>query len=126
VLIHELAHHATACSVIKKSRRNFTWNDYKDCHGGNWPSVHEYFAQALTFICISEHHKELLPAFQQKSQHQSSIYRTWEVLDAFEQNKVSLDSIRASIQAQFVTLLESRVQCLAEIEDIDAVYNVDE
>jgi hypothetical protein len=82
VLIHEIAHHATAWAVIEAGEEGpiYTWHDYNECDGGSWASVHEFFAQALTFVCIVEHHEELLDAFRKLSRQQSSVYRSWSFL----------------------------------------------
>jgi hypothetical protein len=95
VLIHELAHHATAWATIHVDIESpdiqtlrYTWMDYNNCYGGAWTSVHEFLAQALAFTCIVEHHKGLLRSFRTLSRNQPTVYRTWEVLDAFNQNEV--------------------------------------
>jgi hypothetical protein len=84
VLIHELAHHATAWAEIQVNIEfpdinqtfRYTWMDYNECYDGTWTSVHEFFAQALAFTCIVEHHKELLSSFRTLSRNQSTVYRT--------------------------------------------------
>jgi hypothetical protein len=110
VLIHELAHHTTASATIVDEGRIYTWIDYVKCGGDPWPSVHEFFAQALSFLWIAEYRKELLGAFRTLSRYQPSIYRTWEVFDAFTRNKVPLCSVRETVQDQFLTLLQKRGQ----------------
>jgi hypothetical protein len=85
----------------------YCWLDYNECSGGAWANVHEFFAQALTFLCIVERHAELLDTFRRLSWHQPALYRTWEVLDAFTYNNVGLHSIRASLQAQFLALMQA-------------------
>jgi hypothetical protein len=115
VLIHELAHHATAWAEIHHRTQVFDfdeifrycWLDYNECSGGAWANVHEFFAQALAFLCIIERHAELLGAFRTLSWHQPALYRTWEVLHAFTHNDVGLHSIRASLQAQFLALMQA-------------------
>jgi hypothetical protein len=108
VLIHELAHHATAWATIVDRRRSiYTWTDYDNCYGDSWPSVHEFFAQALSFLWLAKHREELLGAFRTLSRYQPSIYRTWEVFDAFTQNKVPLRSIRKTLKDQFLALMLS-------------------
>jgi hypothetical protein len=107
-LIHELAHHATGCAeIVDECRSIYRWTDYDRCGGDRWPSVHEFFAQALSFVWIAKDRKELLGPLRTLSRYQPSIYRTWEVFDAFTQNKVSLDSIRKTLQAQFLALMKS-------------------
>jgi hypothetical protein len=106
VLIHELAHHATAWATIVDHGSIYMWTDYDKCGGDPWPSVHEFFAQAFSFLWLAEHRKELLGAFRTLSRYQPSIYRTWEVFDAFTQNKVPLDSIRKTLRDQFLALMQ--------------------
>ena len=106
VLIHELAHHATAWATIVDHGSIYMWTDYDKCGGDPWPSVHEFFAQAFSFLWLAEHRKELLGAFRTLSRYQPSIYRTWEVFDAFTQNKVPLDWIRKTLRDQFLALMQ--------------------
>src|SRR5260221_1592426 len=108
VLIHELAHHATACATIKDEKDGYEWIDYNQCNSDPWPSVHEFFAQALSFLCIAEHRKELLCAFRKRSRYQPSLYRTWAILDAFDQSGVRFHLIRETLQHQFFALILSR------------------
>jgi hypothetical protein len=108
VLIHELAQHATAWATIEDEDKDlYEWIDYNQCNSDPWPSVHEFFAQALSFLCIAEHQKELLGAFRKLSRYQPSIYRTWEVFDASTQKKVPLHSIRETLKGQFLPLMRS-------------------
>jgi hypothetical protein len=128
VLIHELAHHATASAVVKDRNKNiFSWEDYDKCNEIPWPSVHEYFAQSLAFVCVAEHHAGLLKALRSLSKQQSPIYRTWEVLDAFAQNKAGPHSMRASLKAQFLALMKSNgSRSVPEIEESHLVKGYDE
>jgi hypothetical protein len=118
VLIHELAHHTTASATIVEEGRAYTWIDYAKCGGDPWRSVHEFFAQALSFLWLAEHRKELLGAFRTLSRYQPSIYRTWEVFDAFTQNEVPLCSVRETVQNQFLTLLQNRGQRLVQHDEL--------
>jgi hypothetical protein len=107
VLIHELAHHATAWAQIADRYDTYTWADYNECNGDPWTSVHEFFAQALSFLWIAKHQKELLGAFRTFSRYQPSIYRAWEVFDAFARNKVPLHSIRDILKDLFLASMKS-------------------
>lgn len=64
VLIHELAHHATASAVIVDGGKRYNWDAYDKCHGGTWSGVHEYFAQALAFVCVCQNHEGPLDALR--------------------------------------------------------------
>jgi len=133
VLVHELAHHTTAWAEIYLDMRindleqtdRYCWMDYNECVGGTWSSVHEYFAQALAFVCLAAHHKELLGCFRTLSRYQPSVYRAWEVLDASTQNGIGIQSIRASIQAQYLELLQARQQFFPEIENMHRKFDYD-
>jgi hypothetical protein len=126
VLIHELAHHATASAVIKDGYgKRFCWGDDDNYDKDACPSVHEYFAQALAFVSIDQNQGTRLDALRRLSKHQSSMYRTWEVLDAFTQNKVGLCSIRDSLRSQFLALLKTRPQ-VPEMWDMHKIYNYNE
>ena len=123
VLIHELAHHATAWAVIEQSR----WEDYFDCgdrSDDNWTSVREYFAQALTFVYISEHREGLIKDFLELSNNQPSMYRTWEVLHAFDEIKINMHWICDSLQAQFRALVGK--YHVIEPEEMHTVCGYDE
>jgi hypothetical protein len=101
VLVHEIAHHATASAVVEVSDLGpiHTWRDYNDCHGGSWTSVNEFFAQTLTLVCIVEDHPNLLGGFRKLSREQPSVYRAWEPFDSLIQNEVEPYSIHAALQA---------------------------
>lgn len=114
VLIHELAHHATAWGRVvvrafeeDESGEEYRWEDYNECHSNSWTGVHEFFAQSLTFVRLVESNSTAVTAFRRLSRCQSSVYRTWEVFDAFTQNSVGIASIRDWLQAQFLTLMRS-------------------
>jgi len=128
VLIHELAHHATASAVIKdRYKKVFSWEDYDKCNDNPWPSVHEYFAQSLAFVCVAKNQAGRLNALRSLSKQQSAIYRTWEFLDAFAQNKVGLHLIRASLKAQFLALMKSDgSRSVPEPEHMHTIVGYDE
>lgn len=92
VLIHEIAHHVTAWAIIKPSddEYQYSWSDCNDCLADSWTSVHEFFAQASAFVCITERDEALLDTFRKLSRNQSSVYRTWEVLDASPRTRSAL------------------------------------
>jgi hypothetical protein len=116
VLVHELAHHATASAVIKDDAgKVFCWDDYNKCQAGTWPSVHEYFAQALAFVSIDQNHEKRLDALRRLSRQQSAIYRTWEVLDAFKRINVGLEILKA----QLLALMKVHGKQPVELEDMD-------
>jgi hypothetical protein len=113
VVIHELAHHATAWGrvVVRAFEEyqfggvEYRWKDYNECHGNSWTGVHEFFAQSLTFVHLVESNSAAISVFRRLSLCQPSVYRTWEVLDAFTQNGVGIASVRDWLQAQFLTLM---------------------
>lgn len=125
VLIHELAHHATASAVITSNGKKYEWDGYSDCKGGRWSDIHEFFAQALAFVCIKQHHESLLDAFRTLSRNQHSVYRTWEILDALMLNGVSCGSICNSLRSQHLVLLKTRYQ-VPEIETMHTMVGYDE
>jgi hypothetical protein len=111
VLTHEMAHHATATAIIESAgpvcNYQFTWNDYNQCVGDSWTGLHEFLAQALTFVRLIESHKELLGSFRKLSEHQPIVYRTWEALDAFAANGVDTGPMRDSLRALFLGVMTS-------------------
>jgi hypothetical protein len=133
VLAHEIAHHTTAWAEIHlniqvedfEETYRYCWMDYNKCVGGTWSSVHEYFAQALAFVCLAAHHKGLLDSFRTLSRYQPSVYRTWEVLDAFTLKGIGLQPIRASIQNQFLALLQAGKRFFPEIETMHRIFGYD-
>jgi hypothetical protein len=128
VLVHELAHHSTASGIVKDNcGTEWSWEDYGECDEGTWPGVHEYFAQALAFVCVFEKHAEPLEALRRLSKHQSPIYRTWEVLDAFARNNVGLQFIQDSLKAQFLALMRAKQgRRNVEFEDMHTITGYDE
>jgi hypothetical protein len=128
VLTHEMAHHAAATAVIESGGDSYryTWNDYYECHGESWTGLHEFLAQALTFVCLIEHHKELLDSFRKLSEHQSLVYRNWEVFDSFVTNGVSTDVVRDSLRALFLGLMKSGGRFLPERDVLHDIIDYDE